>query len=236
MSAAAVLGLALVLGGVKAQPCRPTVACTAELVPAGNVELEVGALATSPGTAINLLAKVSLRDWLQVQVGTDNFLLATAGEARVVDGVLAALKARLVEQGEVAPTVSLSARVAAPTWAPLPAAQATVDLFFTAHLSKDLGALHVDLNGMLNVPALREVQGQAALALSTALPDGFGVAVEGHSTFGNARLANDGGLRGVLTWSPVDHLVLDVGGDVGFFPRTRAWSLFVGLVLVPTSG
>lgn len=224
------------LAGVKAQPCRPTVACTAELVPAGNLEIELGGLSGATSTGINLLTKVSLIDRLQLQLGTDNFLLVDGSKVTAIDGAVAVLKGQLFTQGGLRPTVAISARLALPTRAsPLPAVQTTVDLGGTLHVSKDLAWLHLDLNGTLTVFGLQEPQGQGALAFSTSLPANFGVALEVHSTFGNPRRQNDGGVRGVVTWSPVDALVLDAGGDVGFFPITRAWSVFFGLVFVPTA-
>ncbi|MBE2254221.1 MAG: hypothetical protein IAE78_32125 [Myxococcus sp.] len=228
------LALSLALGGVKAQPCRPTVACTAELVPAGHAEVELGALTGGSGTGVNLLAKVSVLDWLQVQFGSDQLLAFDGKQAWAVDGAVAALKVRLFEQADLLPTLSLSSRLAAPTRPPLPALQSTVDLNFTAHASKDLGPVHADLNGMFNLFGFDQAQGQVALALSTGLTSQVGVALEGHSTFGNPRRPNDGGVRAVLTFSPVEQLVFDLGGDVGFFPQTRAWSMFFGLVFVPT--
>ncbi|MDP3155797.1 MAG: hypothetical protein Q8N23_24200 [Archangium sp.] len=233
-SAVSLVALAL-LGGVKAQPCRPTVACTAELVPAGHVEVELGSLASGAGASINLLTKLSLLDRLQVQLGTDNFLAFDGAQLTAVDGAVAVLKGKLFGQAGWRPALSLSARIALPTRPPLPAAQGAVDLGGTVHLSKDLGWLHADLNGTVTAFSLREVQGQGALAFSTGLPANFGVALEVHSTFGNRRRPDDGGLRGVVTWSPGDRFVLDLGADLGFFRDSRAWSLFLGFVFVPTA-
>ncbi len=228
------LVLLALAAGVKAQPCRPTVACTAELVPAGHAEVEVGGWSTASGTALNVLAKVSLVDWLQVQFGTDRLLDFTSTGVTAVDGAVVSLKGRLFTQLGWRPTLSVSMRLAAPTRPPLPAIQGATDLAGTLHVSKDLGPLHADLNATVLVLGLREAQGQAAMALSTGLPAHFGAALEVHSTFGNPRLADEGGVRAVLTWSGDDRLVLDVGGDLGFFPQTRAWAFFFGFVFVPT--
>lgn len=232
---ATVLLLALSLGGVKAQPCRPTVACTAELVPAGHLEAEVGGAGTTSSQSLNVLVKVSLLDWLQLQGGTDNFLVRSGAGLSAIDGGLAVLKARLLAQDSWWPTISLSTKLVMPTRPNATGVQQTIDFVGTAHVSKDLGPLHADLNGTVLVYGGAQVQGQGALAVSGGLPASLGAALEVHSTFGNARLANDGGVRAVVTWSPVDWLVFDVGGDVGFFPTTRAWSLFGGLTLVLTS-
>lgn len=228
----------LLLGEVKAQPCRPTVACTAELVPAGHVEAELGTfISPSASTgALNALIKVSVLDWLQVQVGSDNFFVRTPEQTAVLDGAVAVLKARLFPQGAWAPTTSLSTRLVVATRPPLPALQTGFDWGVTAHLSKDVGPLHFDLNGTFSLLGLREAQGQGAFVTAWGLPSGLGLALEVHSTFGNPRLSNDGGARVVASWSPVGALVFDLGVDVGFFPGTRAWSVFGGLVFVPTAG
>ncbi len=224
----------LALGGVKAQPCRPTVACTAELVPAGHAEVEVGVLGTRAISAVTVLAKLSLMDWLQVQLGSDGFLVNQGGAITAVDGAVGVLKARLLAQDGWLPTVSLSARAAVPTRPPLPAVQSTLDLGGTLHVSKDLGDAHLDLNGTVLVAGLAALQGQVAFAVSTSLSETLGAALELHSTMGSA-LPNDGGVRAVLSWSPAPQLVFDVGADLGFFRQTRAWSLFAGVVLVPTA-
>lgn len=230
----ATLLVLLALGQVKAQPCRPTVACTAELVPAGHVEVEVGVLGARAGSAVNVLAKVSLLDWLQVQLGSDGFLVNQGGRSSAVDGAVGVLKARLVAQEGWRPTVSLSARAVVPTRPPLPAVQSGLDLGGTLHVSKDLGPLHVDVNGSVLVAGLQALQGQAALAFGVPLSEVLGAEVEVHSTVGSA-LPNDGGVRLVLQLSPAGPLVFDLGGDVGFFRQTRAWSLFAGVTFVPTA-
>ena len=200
LTAASLLAVSL-LGGVKAQPCRPTVACTAELVPAGHVEVELGGLSGASGSSVNLLTKVSLLDRLQLQLGTDSFLLFDGRQLTAIDGAVAVLKGQLFTQTGWRPTLALSARVALPTRPPLPAAQEAVDLGGTVHLSKDFDWLHADLNGTVTAFGLREVQGQGALAFSTSLPLHFGAALEVHSTFGNPRRPNDGGVRGVAAFA-----------------------------------
>lgn len=215
--------LAVVLSQVKPLPCRPTVSCIADIVPAGHLEAEVGGQASPGVQTLPVLVKLSVTNWLQLQVGSDALFAAQQGTpTTVVDGAAAAVKVRLLEQGPIAPTISLSARVAAPTRPPLPALQTSLDFNAVAHVSKDLTSfLHADLNAMFNLFG-GQPQGQAALALSTGLPVGLGFALEGHSTFGNPARPNDGGLRGVITFSPSNVVVFDVGGDWGFFPQTRA--------------
>jgi hypothetical protein len=43
----------------------------------------------------------------------------------------------------------------------------------------------------------------------------------------------DGGVLFAVSHSPRTWLVFDVGGDVGWFPSTRAYSVFVGASFIP---
>ncbi len=59
---------------LKALPCRPTIACTADIVPPGSFELEIGYLfrkLRSPllQHSVPFLAKLTLAEWVQLQVG-----------------------------------------------------------------------------------------------------------------------------------------------------------------------
>jgi hypothetical protein len=43
----------------------------------------------------------------------------------------------------------------------------------------------------------------------------------------------DGGFLFALTHAPRPWLMFDLGGDVGFFQTTRAYSAFVGVTVIP---
>jgi len=43
----------------------------------------------------------------------------------------------------------------------------------------------------------------------------------------------DGGLLFAFTHSPRSWIVFDLGADIGWFPTTRAYSLFVGMSIIP---
>jgi len=43
----------------------------------------------------------------------------------------------------------------------------------------------------------------------------------------------DGGFLFAINHSPKPWLMFDVGGDVGMFPSARAYSVFVGMSVVP---
>jgi hypothetical protein len=64
----------------KALPCGPTIACTADIVPAGTMEVEAGVLRRSlpAGSAqwtFPFLLKQSVASWLQLQVGSNGYSL-----------------------------------------------------------------------------------------------------------------------------------------------------------------
>ncbi|HEX8952465.1 MAG TPA: hypothetical protein VF945_11505, partial [Polyangia bacterium] len=226
----------------KALPCRPTIACTADLVPPGVVELEVGYLYRRLGSgadqqSLPFLLKLTLAEWLQLQVGSNGATFASQpAPARFFDDVTVGLKLHLGDQDARTPSLSLSATASLPT----PAARGYVrsyDAFFIAYVTKDLGWLHADLNLGLNAWQLDtapRAQPWAALALSTALPRGFGPMVELYY-FADAAPIDpaDGGLLVALSYQPRNWLVLDGGADVGLVRSTRAVSAFVGLTIIP---
>ena len=45
--------------------------------------------------------------------------------------------------------------------------------------------------------------------------------------------ARDGGFLFAVSHNPLPWLMFDVGGDVGMFPSTRAYSVFLGMSIVP---
>ena len=111
------------------------------------------------------------------------------------------------------------------------------DALFTAHASKDLGRVHADLNVGANLWRLEDhplPQGFVALALSADLVAPFGAMAEGYLFSGAAPVAaRDGGFLFAFTHAPRRWLMFDLGGDVGFFPATRRYSVFVGMSVVP---
>ena len=141
-----------------------------------------------------------------------------------------------LDQSDVAPSLSFSALASLPT-AAAEGYLRTYDAFFTAYATKDFGPLHADLNAGANVWRIEEdprLQEWVALALSTNLPPPFGVMVETYYFTDSAPVApRDGGFLFALSHSPKPWLMFDFGGDIGMFPSTRAYSVFVGLSVVP---
>ena len=154
-----------------------------------------------------------------------------------LDNVSAGGKLHLLDQGAALPSVSLSAALSVPTFAGQTGYTRADDAFFLGYVTKDVGPVHVDLNVGLNEWAIDtspKAQPFVALALSTPLPPPFGIMGEVY-VFGDAPpvASRDGGVLFAVTHSPRPWLVFDLGGDVGFFPSTRAWSAFVGMTVVP---
>ncbi len=227
----------------RALPCRPTIACTADIVPPGVLEIETGYLFRRVGVAgmqhsTPTLFKLTVAHWLQAQVGGNGAVFASGDvPASYLDDVTAGLKVHFNDQGTWAPSLALSATVSVPTFAPQRGYLPTTDLLFTAYATRDIGWLHVDLNAGLNVwrlegPAL--YQPFVALALSTALTDLVGVMVEGY-VFGDAApvAPRDAGVLAAVALSPRTWLTFDLGGDVGLYPASRAYSLFAGVTVIP---
>ncbi len=228
-------------GDTRSLPCRPTIACTADMVPPGAFELETGATFRHLETAdrqwsFPLLAKLTLTRWAQLQVGSNGYTEVQGPDAaRFFDNVTAGVKLHLVDQGPVAPSVSLSGAASVPG-PPQEGYVRADDALFIAYITKDFGPLHADLNLGANDFRVAHPRAQewVALALSVPLPAPFGVMVEEYYfTDASPFATRDGGTLFAISHSPKPWLVFDVGGDVGSFPSTRAYSAFVGMTIVP---
>ena len=225
----------------KSLPCRPTIACTADIVDPGAFEVETGALfrrigATGRQWTFPILAKLTVASWLQLQAANNGYTIARGDiPAQFLDDVQLGAKLHVLDQGQVAPSVSFSALASIPTFQGEGYLR-TYDALLTAYVTKDLGPLHADLNlgeSVWRVQAPRP-QEWIALAVSVNLPPPFGVMAEGYYFTDATPIAtHDGGLLFAISHSPKPWLVFDFGGDVGVFPSTRAYSLFVGMTIVP---
>jgi len=229
-------------GSTQALPCRPTIACTADITVPGAVEVEAGYIARRLSgevrqTSTPFLAKLTVTSWLQFQLGSNGYTSQRGLEAwRFVDSVSAGAKLHLVDQGPLRPAVSVSFAASAPVDSATGASSAD-DVMMTVYVTKDVGRVHADLNAGLTrwgVNATPASQEWAALALSTALPPPLGVMLEGYYFTDCGTFASrDGGLLFALSHSPTPWLVFDVGGDAGFFPTARSFSAFFGMTVVP---
>ena len=67
-----------------------------------------------------------------------------------------------------------------------------------------------------------------------SLPSPFGIALESYYFSDSAPVApHDGGIRFAINATPKPWLVCDFGGDIGFFPSTRAFTAFFGVSIIP---
>lgn len=225
-----------------ALPCRPTIACTADIVPPGAFEVEGGILfrrIASKGRlwTFPVLLKQTFTEALQLQVGSNGYTLSR-GEvpAQYLDDLTVGAKFHLLDQTAARPSLSVSAAASIPTFRRAGYLR-TYDGLFTGYMTKDIGPVHADLNVGLNLWRIEDrplPQEFAALALSVNVVAPFAVMIEGY-TFTNASpvAARDAGLLFAISQSPRPWLVFDEGGDLGFFPSTRAYSVFIGATIIP---
>ena len=224
-----------------ALPCRPTIACTADIVPPGVMELESGYIYRRLGSgadqsSIPFLLKLTLVEWLQAQLGSNGPTVASApSEARFFDDVTAGLKLHVRDQSCRLPSISLSATLSIPTFQATGYTR-TYDALFTAYVTKDFGWLHADWNLGGNLWRIENAplrQAWSALALSTQLPRHFGAMLEAYY-FSNAAPVNprDGGILAAVSFQPRKWIVFDAGPDVGLVRATRVASAFVGVTLI----
>jgi hypothetical protein len=104
-------------------PCRPTISCSAEIVPPGALEVELGYAArhVRPNGFFHLqplLLKLTILRWLQVQLGTNGYVFTSGDVSRTlgyVDDVSIGLKLHFLDQTDVAPSLAASAAVNIPT-------------------------------------------------------------------------------------------------------------------------
>lgn len=231
-------------GDEPALPCRPTIACTADIVSPGSFELEVGYLFRKlhdPALqhSLPILAKLTLAHWVQLQIGGNGPTFANAPvPSRFVDDLVAGLKFHLADQSRRAPSFSWSVALSSPI-SSAPGFVRSYDLLYTLYLTKDFGWLHADLNLGLNLwrldgPTLP--QPWIALALSVGLPRGFTVMAESYYYLDAQPIApEDGGELVAVAYAPRPWLVIDLGADIGWFQAERAVSAFVGFTVRPVT-
>jgi hypothetical protein len=223
-------------------PCRPTIACTADIVKPGLFELETGVLFRRLSGArqwtFPFLAKLTVASFAQLQVGSNGYTTQFDGTpARYFDNVDAGVKFHLLDQRRALPSLSLSGSVSFPVALDQSGYDPAVDVFLIAYVTKDFGPIHADLNLGANewgIDSSPRAQEWLALALSASLPHPFGVMIENYYFTDAAPFAGrDGGCLFAISVSPRSWLVFDFGGDVGYFPSSRSYSSFVGMTIVP---
>ena len=224
-------------------PCRPTIACTAEITKPGTFEIEAGVIARKlPNPNRNFstpfLLKLSLEKWLQLQLGDNGYTHATGNVvASYFDNVIVGPKFHLADQDGMLPSIAFSAEIGIPTLAGQTGYTRAYDAFFLGYVTKDFGPLHADFNVGFNdfgFDSAGKKQEFVALALSMNLPPPFGVMAEAYDFSDAAPLAgHDAGFLFALTVSPKPWLMFDFGGDAGLVPSARTYATFVGLTVIP---
>jgi hypothetical protein len=225
----------------QALPCRPTIACTADIVPPGSVEIEVGYLfrkLRDPAIqhSVPILAKLTLTEWLQLQIGGNGPTFSNQIPKRYLDDLVAGFKFHLNDQSKYQPSLAWSIALSSPVSSE-PGFIRSYDLVAMIFLTKDFRWLHADLNLGLNLWRLDgpvKTQPWVALALSVALPRGFTIMAESYYFHDASPITpQDGGLLFALAYAPRVWIVFDIGGDVGYFQSQRSVSAFVGMTIAP---
>jgi hypothetical protein len=230
---------------IRVLPCRPTISCSADIVPPGVLEVELGygARRVRLGGFVStqpVLVKLTALPWLQFQLGTNGYIFSSGAvprELRYVDDLSLGLKTHFVDQTMTTPSVAASAAWSIPSPDRDGAFPFAYDASFWAYVSKDVHRLHLDLNGGLNVwqfnlPA-RSYQPFVALAATVTLPLGTGVMAESYWFDDGGRIApRDAGFLIAGSYAPNAGLLFDAGGDVSFFPSTRTYSVFAGVTFI----
>ena len=228
-------------GETEVFPCRPTVACTAQIEAPGVLVLEAGYLrkdlADSTQHSVPFLFKLSLDERLQLQLGSNGPTFADGSTPqRFHDDLTLGAKLRLLRTDETAFSVSATASL------PIPARQTgyekTYDLFLAALLSRELPLrVTADLNFGLDVWRLERaplVRPWAALSLNHQLPLGLTGTAEIYRFWSAIPVAaRDAGVLLALAWQGADWLVFDGGCDLGLLSAERSLSVFAGVTLTP---
>ena len=219
-------------------PCRPTVTCTADLAPPGTLEIELGYQLRLPEAgatqqSVPVLAKLPLRKWLELQLGTNGF--TRAGPARYVDNLVLGAKLHLRDQTATWPSLAVTVSASVPTVAQRGYVRA-YDAAVVIHASKDVGHLHLDANVGLTADDLgggRALQPWAAVAATWPVTKRVAIAVEPHYFADAAPLApRDGGAIVALEVAARGWLIVDGAVDaVGWGPRSVA--AIVGVSIAP---
>jgi hypothetical protein len=227
-------------------PCRPTISCSADLVPPGALEIELGYAArhVRPDGFFHiqpLLVKLTIFTWLQVQLGTNGYIF-TSGDVsralRYIDDVSVGVKVHFLDQTDAAPSLAASAALSIPTPYRNDTFPFAYDASFWMYASKDYGPLHIDLNGGINVWQFdisdRSLQPFLSLAAAVALPLHLGAMAEGYWFDDAGPIAlRDAGLLMAVSYAPTPRVLFDAGVDWSFVPQTRTYTLFAGVTFIP---
>jgi hypothetical protein len=225
----------------RALPCRPTIACTADIVPAGTFEVEAGVLfrridGRARQWTFPLLLKQTVTETVQVQVGSNGYSIVEGDvPAQYLDDVVVGPKVHLLDQTRSRPSVAFSIELSIPTFRQVGYLR-TYDVLATGFATKGLGPVQADLNAGVNlwrVEGAPRPQEFAALAVSGTIVGRLGAMLEGYIFSDASPVASrDGGLLFAFDEEVRPWLVLDEGADLGLYPSNRAYSVFVGTTII----
>ena len=226
-----------------ALPCRPTVACTADVVPPQTTEIELGyqgrfIAAQSMHHSVPFLLKYTVWPWLQAQVASNGPSLQRKPVLReYFDDVQAGPKFHLWDQTSTLPAVAVSLAISVPT-AKAPGYLRTYDLLTTAFISHDLGPVHLDLNLGFNLWRLGNplLQYWGALAATAQLTPMWAVMAEAYGFTSASPVSDaDAGLLLAVSLAPEPWLVFDIGGIISADRATSQGTAFIGLTVIPVT-
>jgi hypothetical protein len=233
-------------GTMRVLPCRPTISCSADLVPPGALEIELGYAArrVSLGGFVHMqpvLIKLTVLDWLQLQVGSNGYVFTSGPVVRrlqYIDDISVGLKTHFLDQTDVAPSIAASWSLNVPSPYRNELFPYAYDASFWAYASKDLGPLHLDANGGLNVWQFdlpdRSFQPFVSVAATLTMPLGLGAMAEGYWFDDGGLIAPpDAGILLAGSWAPNPRVMFDVGTDASLVPSTRTYTLFAGVTFIP---
>jgi hypothetical protein len=189
-------------------PCRPTLACTADLVAPGTLELEVGDQPRRGGgettNTTPFLLKLPVAHWLELQVSGNGYTVVPGQQ--YFDNPVVGAKLHVIDQSGQLPSIAFTVSAGIPTQSPF-------ELVATAHASKDYGKNHVDWN--VGVAAWRSTaQPFTAIALTRPLSDRWSAAIEPHYfAYAEPYAPRDGGAMLAFEFAVKPWLVIDAAID-----------------------
>ncbi|MEC5217980.1 hypothetical protein RCH09_002946 [Actimicrobium sp. GrIS 1.19] len=219
-------------------PYRPTVSNSAQLPSAGQLELELGLLASRDSSRRNslpYLLKLAFNEQWGVLVGGEALVSqrndSGATERGIGNTSLILKRAFLVSEGTA---FGLELGASLPTARDVIGGGKT-DATLNGILSQDLGAVHMDANlnftrvGAID-PGAGRVQTGLSAAFSTALAERWNVSAELSGTR-RPDVASTTQALVALAYSPSKRMTIDVGVSKGLRSGANDWAAFTGLVV-----
>jgi len=215
-------------------PYRPSVSNPAQLPTPGQLELELGGLASNISTAqrdsLPYLLKFAFTDQWGILLGGDAYV-SDDGAHGLGDTNVVLKKAFPVDEA-TAFGMELSAKL--PT-AKEPIGSGKSDYALNGIFSKDLGKVHIDTNlNFTRMGAVGPGEDRTQTGLSTALSAPLAEKWSATGEFSGTRrggVRSTGQLLAALAYSPSNLMTIDFGLAKGLNSASPGWSIFSGVVL-----